>query len=443
MKIQLSNHFTYGKLLQFTVSSIVMMIVTSMYSIVDGLFVSNLVGDLAFSAVNIVFPVTMIVGAVGFMLGTGGSAVVAKTLGEGKDALANRYFSMIIAVVAASAVVLSVLCIVFLEPILRISGASDLLMDDCVRYGRIMLGGSLLFMLQVAFQSFLVVAEKPQLGLAVSVAAGVTNMVFDFVLIRVANMGIAGAAWATVLGYVVAGGIPLFYFLFSKKSRIRLVRPGFYGRVLLSSCTNGSSEMMNNIATSVVSILFNVQLMKMLGEKGVAAFGVMMYVDFVFASTFLGFSMGSAPVISYHYGAGNHDELKSLFRKCMTIVGVFSAVMVVASQLLCAPLAAIFVGYDRELLELTVHGFHIFALNYLVCGVNIFASAFFTALCNGKISALLAFLRSFLFRGGMVLLFPLLAGVDGIWFSVAGAELLAAVFSAVFFVKKRNEYHYA
>lgn len=443
MKIQLSNHFTYGKLLRFTVSSIVMMIVTSMYSIVDGLFVSNLVGDLAFSAVNIVFPVTMIVGAVGFMLGTGGSAVVAKTLGEGKDELANRYFSMLIAVVAVSAVVLSAVCILFLEPILRISGASDLLMDDCICYGRIMLGGSLLFMLQVAFQSFLVVAEKPQLGLAVSVAAGVTNMVFDYVLIRIAGMGIAGAAWATVLGYVVAGGIPLFYFLFSKKSRIRLVKPRFYGNVLLAACTNGSSEMMNNIATSVVSILFNVQLMKLLGEKGVAAFGVMMYVDFVFASTFLGFSMGSAPVVSYHYGAGNHDELKSLFRKCMTIIGAFSAVMVVASQLLCAPLSAIFVGYDKELFEMTVHGFRMFALNYVVCGVNIFASAFFTALCNGKISALLAFLRSFLFRGGMVLLLPLVAGVDGIWLSVAAAEFFAAIFSVAFFVKKRNEYHYA
>lgn len=443
MKIQLSDHFSYRKLLRFTLPSIVMMIVTSLYSIVDGLFVSNLVGDMAFSAVNIVMPITMIVGAFGFMLGTGGSAVVAKTMGMGEDDLANRYFSLIITAVAVTALVASVLCIVFIEPLMRLAGASDLLMDDCIRYGRIMLAGSLMFMLQVAFQSFLVVAEKPQMGLAVSVAAGITNMIFDYVLIKIAGMGIEGAAYATVLGYCVAGGIPLFYFLFCKKSRIRLVIPKFYGKVLIEACTNGSSEMMNNIATSIVSILFNVQLMKMIGEQGVAAFGVMMYVDFIFLGTFMGFSMGSAPVISYHYGAKNHDELKNLFRKCMIIIGGFSIVMVISSQLLCEPLSRIFVGYDAALLEMTVHGFHLFALNYLFCGINVFGSAFFTALCNGKVSALLAFLRSFLFRGGMVLVLPVLFGVDGIWYAVAAAELLAAVFTVAFFVRKRKIYHYA
>ena len=419
-----------------------MMIVSSLYSIVDGLFVSNLVGDMAFSAVNIVMPITMIVGAFGFMLGTGGSAVVAKTMGMGEDDLANRYFSLIITAVAVTALVASALCIVFIEPLMRLAGASDLLMDDCIRYGRIMLAGSLMFMLQVAFQSFLVVAEKPQMGLAVSVAAGITNMIFDYVFIQIAGMGIEGAAYATVLGYCVAGGIPLFYFLFYKKSRIRLVMPKFYGNVLLEACTNGSSEMMNNIATSIVSILFNVQLMKMIGEQGVAAFGVMMYVDFIFLGTFMGFSMGSAPVISYHYGAENHDELKNLFRKCMFIIGVFSIVMVISSQLLCEPLSRIFVGYDAALLEMTVYGFHLFALNYLFCGINVFGSAFFTALCNGKISALLAFLRSFLFRGGMVLLLPVLFGVDGIWYAVAAAELFAAIITVIFFIRKRNVYHY-
>lgn len=411
MKIKLSDHFTYNRLLRFTLPSVVMMVVASIYSVVDGLFVSNLVGDLALSAVNIIFPVTMIIGAFGFMLGTGGSAIVARTLGEGRKELAQEYFSMLIYTVLVVGGILSVVSVVF--------------------------------MLQVLFQSFFVVAERPQLGLFFSVAAGVTNMGLDYVFIALMDLGIAGAALATVAGYCVGGVIPLIYFLTGERSGLRLGKTKLYGRQLLQACANGSSELMSNISSSIVSILYNLQLMRLIGETGVAAYSVMMYVDFVFIAAFLGFSVGSAPIVSFHYGADNRSELKSVFRKSAVIIGVTAVVMVTASELLSRPLSSAFVGYDPDLLEMTVHGFRLFALNYLFCGVNIYASAFFTALCNGLISALISFARTLLLRGGMVLLLPLFWGLDGIWWAVVAAEGLAVLVSLAFLISQCKRYHYA
>lgn len=442
MQIKLSDHFTYRKLLRFTLSSVVMMIFTSVYSVVDGLFVSNLVGDLALSAVNIMFPLAMIVGAFGFMLGTGGSAIVARTLGEGQPALASRYFSMIIYAVILLGAVLTAGCLLFLEPLARLAGASDLLLHDCLVYGGILLGGSVPFMLQTTLQSFFVVAEKPHLGLFLSIAAGVTNMVFDYILIAVCGLGVAGAAIATVLGYLVGGVLPLLYFLRPGRDGLRLTRTRLYGRELLQACVNGSSELMSNISSSFVGILYNIQLMRLIGELGVAAYSVMMYVDFVFIAAFLGFSLGSAPIISFHYGADNHAELKNVFRKSMAVIGVTSCAMVLLSEVLSRPLSAAFVGYHPELLELTVHGFRLFALCYLFSGINIYASAFFTALCNGGLSALISFLRTLLLRGGMVLLMPLLFGLDGIWTAVIAAEGIGAVISLALLWYKRKTYHY-
>ncbi|WP_281693000.1 MATE family efflux transporter [Agathobaculum desmolans] len=442
MQIKLSDHFTYRKLLRFTLSSVVMMVFTSVYSVVDGLFVSNLVGDLALSAVNIMFPLAMIVGAFGFMLGTGGSAIVARTLGEGQPALASRYFSMIVYAVILLGAVLTAGCLLFLEPLARLAGASDLLLHDCLVYGGILLGGSVPFMLQTTLQSFFVVAEKPHLGLFLSIAAGATNMVFDYILIAVCGLGVAGAAIATVLGYLVGGVLPLLYFLRPGRDGLRLTRTRLYGRELLQACVNGSSELMSNISSSFVSILYNIQLMRLIGELGVAAYSVMMYVDFVFIAAFLGFSLGCAPVISYHYGADNHAELKNVFRKSMAVIGVTSCAMVLLSEVLSRPLSAAFVGYHPELLELTVHGFRLFALCYLFSGINIYASAFFTALCNGGLSALISFLRTLLLRGGMVLLMPLLFGLDGIWTAVIAAEGIGAVISLALLWYKRKTYHY-
>lgn len=442
MQIRLSDHFSYRKLLRFTLPSIVMMIVASIYSVVDGLFVSNLVGDLALSAVNIIFPATMIIGAAGFMLGTGGSAIVARTLGEGDRELANRYFSMIIYSVIILGVILSVACAIFIEPIARLSGASDLLMDDCIAYGRIMMLGNAAFMLQVSFQSFLVVAEKPQMGLVLSISAGITNMVLDYVFIAVFQMGVVGAALATVAGYCVGGLIPLVYFFRASPDRLCLSKTQFYPKEFLHTCTNGSSELMSNISASIVGILFNIQLMRIIGEAGVAAHSVMMYVDFVFIAAFLGFSVGSAPIVSYHYGAANHSELKNVFRKSITIIAVTSVVMVLVSELLSRPLSFAFVGYDADLLDMTVHGFRLFALCYFFCGVNIYASAFFTALSNGVISAFISFMRSLILRGGLVLLMPVCLGLDGVWTSVIAAEALGACIAVGFFMMQRHKYHY-
>ena len=442
MQIKLSDHFTYSKLLYFTLPSIVMMVITSIYSVVDGLFVSNLVGELALSAVNIMFPVSMILASFGFMLGTGGGAIVARTMGEGKQELANRYFSMIICCVLGLGLVFSLVSVFYTESIARLAGASDLLMDDCIAYGRVLLGGSAVFMLQVAFQVFFVVAEQPHRGLLFSIASGLTNMALDYVLIGPLQMGVAGAAWATVTGYAVGGLLPLFCFLRPGKGALRLTATALYPKQLLEACFNGSSELMSNLSSSVVGILFNLQLMAMIGELGVAAYSVMMYVDFVFVAAFLGFSIGSAPIVSYHYGADNRPELRNVFRTSGRVIAVTSAIMVLASEALSYPLAAAFVGYNRELLSMTVHGFRLFALSYLFCGVNIYASAFFTALCNGAVSALISFLRSFLFRGGMVLLLPLIWDLDGIWWAVVFAEGLGVLVSVGLLVSRRKQYHY-
>ena len=442
MQIKLSDHFTYAKLLRFTLPSIVMMIFTSVYSVVDGLFVSNLVGELALSAVNIMFPVSMIVAAFGFMLGAGGSAIVARTMGEGKPDLANRYFSMIILCVLGLGVTMSVLALLFVEPIARLAGASDLIMDDCLSYGAVILGGSFVFMLQMSFQTFFVTAELPKTGLVFSLASGTTNILLDYLFIGVLDLGIVGAAWGTVLGYGVGGVFPLLYFLHPPKGALRLCRTRLYWRELKNACINGSSELMSNLASSIISILYNLQLMRLIGESGVAAYSVMMYVDFAFAAIFLGFTMGSGPVVSYHFGAGNVEELRSIFKKSVTVTAVCSVSMVALSELLSRPLAIAFVGYSPELMELTVHGFRIFALSYLFCGTGIYGSGFFTSLCNGAVSALISFLRMFLFRGGMVLLLPLVLGLDGIWLAMVAADAMGASAAALLIWKYRTRYHY-
>ena len=442
MAIKLSDHFTYGKLLRFTLPSITMMIFTSIYSVVDGLFVSNLIGENALSAVNIMFPVSMIIGAVGFMLGAGGSAIVARTMGEGKQELANRYFSMIILCVLGLGVSLSMLSLLFVEPLARLVGASDLLMDDCLAYGAVILGGSFVFMLQITFQTFFVTAELPKIGLFFSLASGVTNVILDYLLMGPLNLGIVGAAWGTVLGYGVGGVLPLLFFLKPPVGTLRLCPTRLYWRELKNSCVNGSSELMSNLSASLIGILYNLQLMRMVGELGVAAYSVMMYVDFAFAAVFLGFSMGSGPIISFHYGAGNEGELRSLFRKSVTVIGAASVSMVVLAQVLGRPLAMAFVGYNPELLEMTVRGFRIFALSYLFCGMGVYGSGFFTALCNGAVSALISFLRLFLFRGGMVILLPLFLKLDGIWLAVVVADALGALIAVLLIWMYRKRYGY-
>lgn len=442
MNIQLSDHFTYKKLLRFTLPSIIMMVFTSIYGVVDGFFVSNYVGKTSFAAVNFIMPFLMLLGAVGFMFGTGGSALIAKTMGEGNSDKAKRLFSLFVYVSAACGIIIAVLGIIFIRPIAAFLGAEGSMLDNCVIYGRIILVALPAYMLQYEFQSFFVTAEKPQLGLAVTIMAGVTNMVLDALLVAVFPFGLEGAAAATAISQCVGGIVPLIYFCRPNSSLLRLTKTGFDGKALRKACTNGSSELMSNISMSVVSMLYNVQLIKYAGEDGIAAYGVLMYVNMIFLAAFIGYSVGTAPVIGYHYGAGNHIELKSLLKKSITIIGIFSVIMFIAAEVLAKPLAKIFVGYDQALLEMTLRGFVIYSFAFLFAGIAIYGSAFFTALNDGLISALISFLRTLLFQVAAVLIFPLFWGIDGIWFSIVAAELMAAVVTVLFILGKKKKYHY-
>ena len=442
MKIQLSDHFDYKKLLRFTFPSIVMMIFTSIYGVVDGFFISNFVGKTSFAAANFIFPFLMILGAVGFMFGTGGSAIISITMGAGDRDRANRLFSLFVYVSAVCGIVIAALGILFIRPVAALLGAEGTMLEDCVLYGRIILVSIPAFILQYEFQSFFVAAEKPQLGLAVTVAAGVTNMALDALFVGVLRWGLAGAAAATALSQAVGGAVPLFYFARPNTSLLRLTGTKFDGGALLKACVNGSSELMSNISMSLVSMLYNVQLMKYSGQDGVAAYGVLMYVNMIFLAAFIGYSVGVAPVTGYHYGAGNWQELKGLLKKSLVLIGAFSLGMLALAEGLARPLSLIFVGYDQWLLELTLKGFLIYSFSFLFAGVAVYGSSFFTALGNGLVSALISFLRTLVFQVAAVLVFPLIWGIDGIWISIVAAELMAAVVTALFLIGMRGKYHY-
>lgn len=442
MKIQLSEHFSYKKLLRFTLPSIIMMIFTSIYSVVDGFFVSNFVGKTPFAAVNFIMPFLMILGAFGFMFGTGGSALISKTMGEGDKERAQQLFSLFIYVSVGCGVVIAAAGIIFIRPVAALLGADGTMLEDCVRYGRIILIALPAYMLQFEFQSFFVAAEKPHLGLVVTIAAGVTNMTLDALLVAVFSLGLVGAAAATAISQCVGGIIPLIYFLCPNSSILRLTRTKFDGRALFKACTNGASELMSNISMSIVGMLYNMQLIKYAGENGVAAYGVLMYVNFIFLAAFIGYSVGTAPIIGYNYGSGNHSELKNLLKKSLCLIGIFSVAMVVAAEGLAHPLASMFVGYDLELFKMTLRGFMIYSFSFLFSGIAIFGSSFFTALNDGLISALISFLRTLVFQVAAVLVFTLIWGIDGIWVSIVAAELMAVSVTVMFLLMKRKKYHY-
>lgn len=444
MSIQLSDHFSYGKLMRFTLPTIAMMIFTSIYSVVDGFFVSNFAGKTPFAAINLIIPVLMILGTVGFMFGTGGTALVALTYGEGDSKRANGYFSLFVYVAFIIGIILAVLGFLFIRPIASMLGAKGILLDNCTMYSRIILIALPFFILQVMFQSFFVAAEKPKLGLFVTIVSGVTNMILDAVLVILLpqEYKLAGAAIATATAQIAGGAIPLLYFYRKNSSTLKLGKTKFDGKAIIIACTNGVSEFMSNISMSLIGILYNMQLMKFAGENGIAAYGVMMYVSMIFAAAFLGYSIGSAPVISYHYGAKNYDELKGILQKSIIIIGIFGVGMVIAAQILAIPLAKIFVGYDAELFTLTISGFRIFALSFLFMGFGIFVSGFFTALNDGVTSALVSFLRTFVFESAAVMILPIFLGVNGVWIAIVCAECMAFVLGFIFLVSKRKKYNY-
>ncbi len=447
MEIQLSEHFDYKKLLKFTFPSIIMMIFTSIYGVVDGLFVSNFVGKTAFTAVNFAMPVLMILGAVGFMFGTGGSAIIARTMGAGKPEEAKKQFSMLVYASAIIGVVLAVLSIALFRPIMSLLGAEGDMLDTAVLYGIISLCALPAYVLQYAFQSFFITAEKPDLGLKVTVIAGVSNMVLDALLVAVFSLGIVGAALATAISQCVGGIIPLIYFARENTSPLKLTKTRLQVKILITASINGSSELLSNIAMSIVSMLYNVQLLKYAGEDGVAAYGVLMYVGMIFLAIFIGYSMGTAPIVSYHYGADNCDELQSIRKKSIVIIGIASVVMLALSEMLASPLSMLFSkndqgSFDQGLFDLTVRAFLIYSFSFLFSGLGIWSSSFLTALNNGPVSALISFLRTLIFQVSAVLILPLFMAIDGIWISIVLSEFLAVIVGIIFLLALRKKYDY-
>lgn len=441
--IQLSDHFTLVRLFRFCLPSVVMMVFTSIYGVVDGYFVSNFVGKTPFAAVNLIMPFLMILGGVGFMIGTGGSALVAKYLGEQNDSQARRVFSMMMMVTLILGVTTSVLGIIFAENVAQLLGADSKLLPYCVTYARTCLIFNTMFMLQNVFQSFLVTAERPKMGLAVVIAAGCTNMLLDFLFIAVFELDVVGAALATGLSQTVGGLLPLIFFLRRNNgSKLHMVRTRLEFRPILQACANGASELMTSISSSIVSMLYNFQLLRLAGQDGVSAYGVLMYVQFIFAAVYIGYAIGTAPITGYNYGAQNHTELKNIRRKSIRITLTAGVIMVIIAELLAPVLAGIFVGYDKELFDMTVHAFRLFSFTFLLSGFNIWCSSFFTALNNGAVSAAVSFLRTLVFQLAAVLILPIFLKLDGVWISVAFAEVCAFIISLLFLIAKKKKYDY-
>ena len=443
MTIQLSDHFTYSRLLRFTLPSIAMMIFTSIYGVVDGIFVSNFAGKTPFAAINLIMPYLMVFGTLGFMIGTGGTALVSMTLGMGDKKRANELFSLLTYTAILGGLALTVISMVFLRPAAIALGAEGQMLEDAVTYGYIVQSVLTAYILQYAFQSFCIAAEKPNLSLGMTVAAGCINIVLDALFVGFFRWGLIGAAVATAIAQTVGAIIPIVYFLRPNKSLLRLGKCRFDGRALLRTATNGSSELMSNLSMSLVSMLYNLQLMAYAGEDGIAAYGVIMYVNFIFIAVFVGLSIGSAPIIGFNHGAENHAELKNVLKKCLTLMAVFSVVLTGAAELVSKPLAGVFVSYDPQLHDMTTRGFRIYILSFLLCGFNIFGSSFFTALNNGLISALISFLRTLVFQIAAVMILPMLFELDGIWWSVVAAEVGSMALTVLFMFKYRKRYHYA
>ncbi len=442
MAINLSEHFTYKKLIRFTLPTIIMMIFTSIYGVVDGVFISNVVGSSAFASINLIMPIIMIIGTIGFMIGTGGSAIISKTLGEGDNEKANKQFSMLIYLEIILGIIFTIIALLVLEPVAKLLGATPDMMSDCLIYGRILLAGMTAFILQNSFQSFMVVAEKPNFGLGISIISGLTNMVLDFLFIYVFKWGVAGAAIATITSQFVGAIIPMVYFARKNPTMLKLGKTKFELSTIIKTCTNGSSEMVINLSMSLVNILFNMQLMKFAGANGVAAYGIIMYVGFLFTGTYMGYSVGTAPIIGYHYGANNTNELKSLLNKSVKLLGIVAIVMTILAEVLAKPLASIFVSYDKELLEMTINAIRLYSLSYIISWFNIFASSFFTALNNGFISALISFVRTLVFQIACILVLPAIWELNGIWLSVVVAEILSVFVSIICFIKNKKKYKY-
>ena len=440
--IKLSDHFNYKRLFRFTLPSISMLLFLSIYGVVDGFFVSNYVGKISFSALNFVMPFLMFLGFIGFLFGTGGSALIAKTLGEGDRSRANKIFSLLIYVSIICGIIFTIAGFILLPNVAEFLGADGEFLEQSIIYGRIVILALTFDILQVEFQTLFVTAEKPQLGFYMTVAAGLINIFLDAIFIVGFDFGIEGAATATAISQFFGGVIPFIYFTRPNSSLLRLTKTNFDLNVLIKTCSNGVSELMSTVSMSIVGTLYNVQLLKYAGEDGVAAFGILMYINFMFHSIFIGYSVGSAPLISYHFGAKNYYELKNLLKRSFVMIAVFAILMFTSAEIFARSLAMIFVSYDQNLLEMTVHAFRIYSFAFLLAGFTIFTSSFFTALNDGVTSAIISFLHMMVFETSAILILPLIFGLNGIWFSMIVAEFMAIIISILFLKKYRSKFKY-
>lgn len=441
-KIQLSDHFTYKKLIRYSIPMIGVLIITSIYGVIDGLFISNVEGDIAFSAVNLILPGVMMFSSIGFMIGSGGAAIVSKTLGEGKRDMASKYFSMLIYLLIISGIICAIIGAIFTKQIANLLGASGKMIDYCIEYGRILFLFLPFMMLQYAFQSYFAVAEKPTFGLIITICAGLANFIGDFLLIKVFSFGVSGAAVASGASMVV-GSIPaILYFALNKNLKFKLVPTKFNFKIIRQALSNGSSEMVSYLSMSFVNMLYNAQLMKYYGENGVSAYGVIMYVGFVFSGFYMGVSQAMAPVVGYNYGAQNKEELKNVFKKSIVTLSIIAIFLTLFAELLSYPIGFVFFRKNKELLSLTKMAIRLYAIGYIISWVNIFGSAFFTGLNNGFASAVISFGRMLVFQLSAIFIMPLIFGEKGLWLAMVVSECLSLFVTSFFVLTKRKKYGY-
>ena len=442
-KIQLSDHFTYKKLIRYSIPMIGVLILTSIYGVVDGLFISNVEGDIAFSAVNLILPGVMMFSSIGFMMGSGGAAIVSKTLGEGKKEKASQYFSMIVYFLIIIGIVCAILGCILTKQISSLLGASEKMEKYCIEYGRVLFLFLPFMMLQYMFQSFFAVAEKPNVGLLITLCAGITNAIGDYLLIVVFRLGITGAAVASGASMVVGSVPAIIYFAFKKDLKFKLVPTKFDWKALGHTMSNGSSEMVTNISMSFVNMLYNAQLMKYYGENGVSAYGVIMYVGFIFSGCYMGVSQAVAPVVGYNYGASNEEELKNVFKKSLIILAVMAIFLTGSAEALSKPLAYVLFSHNEELLKLTTYAIRLYAIGYTISWINIFGSAFFTGLNNGLVSAIISFGRMLVFQLATIFILPLIFDSTGLWLAMPVSEVFSLIVTVTFFITMRKKYNYA
>lgn len=439
--INLKEHFDSRKIIKFTLPTIIMTLFTSIYGIVDGIFVSNIINSNAFASINLIMPFTLILGSIGFMFGTGGSALVSKILGENESKKAKEYFSVLIYSLIIIGVIISIISFIFMKPIATFLGAKDELLEMSMLYGKILMFSLPFLFLQNCFQSFMIVAERPKIGLVISLISGISNMILDYIFIYLFKFGIIGAGGATAISQFIGGIIPLVYFGRKNTTTLKLVKTKLLIKPIINTCYNGLSEMVSNISYSIVNILFNLQIMKYIGVNGIVAYGIINYVSFIFISVYLGFSTGAIPIISYHYGAKNKDEIKNLLKIGVRILFVVSIILTLIAEIFSKIFASIFVAYDTELLKLSTTAFRLFSVSYLISWFNLYVSSFFTALNDGRTSAVISFSRAFVGQIIMILVLPILFGINGLWLAATFSEIISLFISLIFLIKYKDKYN--